>query len=296
MPTEDEKPAGDGNQSEELAEKPVEGKEPRKNAAKVPAEQAGEAVGEGDDREPVEGKDGSDEGVESADEGAGEPEKFKREPGSAKTKRQLIATRAELDETRRRLEEALTPPAKRKSKDPEPSEKDFPDDYLAFDRSHRAWSTRQAVKQVLSEENQEKADLKRKDAFRDAALAYDERLDEIKTKIPDFDEVVAKLKGTQVPMRLLDELVQSEKGPLLTYHLAKNPDKLQELSELSGAALAREIGRLEGSVRLPPSKGKTNAPNPPTHLRGNANVQVDPRKGPDDMDSYVAWRKKGGGM
>jgi hypothetical protein len=53
---------------------------------------------------------------------------------------------------------------------------------------------------------------------------------------------------------VIEEIMSSEKSALLAYHLAKNPDKLNALNQMSGRELAREMGRLEATVRMPEAK------------------------------------------
>ena len=60
----------------------------------------------------------------------------------------------------------------------------------------------------------------------------------------------------------------SEKSALLAYHLAKNPDKLAELNRMSDRERAREIGRLEATLKLPEGKKQTTAPPPPSTAEG----------------------------
>ena len=66
----------------------------------------------------------------------------------------------------------------------------------------------------------------------------------------------------------------SEKSALLAYHLANNPDKLAELNRMGDRERAREIGRLEASLKLPEGKKQTSAPPPPSTLRGGAAPHV----------------------
>ena len=60
--------------------------------------------------------------------------------------------------------------------------------------------------------------------------------------------------------------------PLLAYHLASNPDKLSELNSMSDRERAREIGRLEASLKVPTGKKQTTAPPPLTTLKGGATM------------------------
>jgi hypothetical protein len=100
--------------------------------------------------------------------------------------------------------------------------------------------------------------------------AHLERLKETRGTVTDFDRVMAKMNGVQVRDELIDEIKSSDKSALLAYHLASHPDKLAELNHMSDGARAREIGRLEASLKMPSGKKQTTAPPPPSTLRGGA--------------------------
>ena len=57
---------------------------------------------------------------------------------------------------------------------------------------------------------------------------------------------------------------------MLAYHLASHPDKLAELNHMSARERAREIGRLEATLKMPTGKKQTTAPPPPSTLKGGA--------------------------
>jgi hypothetical protein len=60
---------------------------------------------------------------------------------------------------------------------------------------------------------------------------------------------------------------------------------------MTGSKLAREIGRLEGMVRMPAANQKTNAPAPVAPLKGGASPAFDPKSA--SMDDYIAKRQSG---
>lgn len=239
----------------------------------------------------VEADDGDDTG------GDGPPKKV---PGSQRIKRRYQALAAEHERLQREVDDLRrrSPPAdqtKREASpdDKPPSEADYNGDYLAFERARTAWETVRAVRHELRSEmeRQQSADRERRasEVKRELAVAYSERLEEAREKIPDFDATMGKMAGVSVKDDVIEEIMLSDKGPLLAYYLAKNPDRLRELNTLSGKEIAREIGRLEGSVRLPSAKTKTQAPPPPTQIgAGGAAGTSDPSK--MSMDEYVKWR------
>ena len=92
--------------------------------------------------------------------------------------------------------------------------------------------------------------------------------------------------------------MESDRGPELAYHFAKNPDVLVNLNGMSPTQAAREIGKLEATlptVKAPvvPSKKLSTTPAP-----ANANVTqgraTQPSLASASMDEYMAQRKSQG--
>jgi hypothetical protein len=78
------------------------------------------------------------------------------------------------------------------------------------------------------------------------------------------------MKGVNVRDELIDEIMSSPNSAVIAYHLAQNPDKLNALNSMSGRELAREMGRLEATVKLPEAKKATTAPAPFSRPKGGA--------------------------
>ena len=220
-------------------------------------------------------------------------EKPKRIPGSRREKIKNELLQQQLRETERRLEEAerRSPKNGEATEAKPPQEADFNGDYFAFERAMTAFNVEQAVQKALGAAEQRRHQTEQSDVWRERAAAHQERVEDAKEVITDFDQVLASAKGVTVSPSVEQELLSSDKSALLAYYLAKNPDKLQALNGMTGRELAREIGRLEGSVRMPAAKKQTTAPSPLTTLRGGASPSFDPTKA--SMDEYVAKRKAG---
>jgi hypothetical protein len=224
-------------------------------------------------------------------------EKRKRPPGSERLKRRLALIETEFEQVARENEElrrrtAGDPQEGKPGVDRAPTEKDFPNDYLAFEAARTEWNVRQAVRQELGKTEVQKRDTQLREIRQERVEAYEENVTQVRERIPDFDKVLAEAKAVNISPALADEIMSSDKSALLQYHLAKNPDKARELNALSGRELAREIGRLEARVHLPTPKKATEAAPPPTEVRGRAASSVDPQTGPDDMNAYVEWARK----
>ncbi len=229
---------------------------------------------------------------ESEEDGE-EPEKRKKPSGAERAKRRLQLATAELDRMARELEElkqTKQPAANAKpGVDREPTEADFPNDYFAYERAKTVWDTRQAVREEMNRERSSKQDELRREIQNERLEVYEESKTLARERIPDFDKVV---NSAQLPItpELREEILASDKSALLQYHLAKNPDKVRELSQMNGRELAREIGRLEARIHLPSPKKATEATPPPSQPRGGAAQPVNLQTA--DMDTYVAQRRK----
>lgn len=124
---------------------------------------------------------------------------------------------------------------------------------------------------------------------------YQERVAASLEAIPDYAEVVGASDVPAAP-HVLESILDSDSGPQLAYHLAKNPDVAQRLNELTPVQAAREIGRLEAQLAQPktettPPKRTTSAPPPINPVRGS-NGQFS--KAPEQMSDaewYASQRK-----
>lgn len=228
-----------------------------------------------------------------------QPDEPKKKPsGIDRLKRRAALLQADADALARENEElrrrsvASDPREGTPGVDRAPTEADFPNDYLAYERAQNAWNTTQAIERALQRREAQSREGQLREARQERLEVYEENVAEVRERIPDFDKVIAEAKGIAVSPALADEIMQSEKSALIQYHLAKNPDKVRDLNGLSGRELAREIGRLESRVHLPTPKKATDAPPPPSQVKGAAAQAIDPVAGPDDMNAYAAWRKK----
>ena len=118
---------------------------------------------------------------------------------------------------------------------------------------------------------------------------YQERVSTALDAMPDYEEVVGASDVPAAP-HVLESILDSEQGPQLAYHLAKNPDVAERLNAMTPVQAAREIGRLEAQLEkpkadTPPPKRTTSAPPPINPVRGS-NGQF--TKSPDQM-SDAEW-------
>lgn len=168
------------------------------------------------------------------------------------------------------------------------------DDYGAYVEALAEFKADEKITKVLSE-REAKAAEKQQVTAREAS--WNERQTSARTAMPDYDAVVGA-SNTPIATHVADAILESEHGPVLAYHFAKNPDVLERLNTLSPRQADREIGRLEERLSSTPEAAatpvKTSAtPRPATPLasQGRSNT-VDPSK--MTQTEYEAFRKKQG--
>lgn len=133
------------------------------------------------------------------------------------------------------------------------------------------------------------------------ATTWEGRQAQTRAAIKDYDAVLAN-SDVPIAAHVGEALLESEHGPALAYHLAKNPSVADKLNAMSPMNAAREIGRIEATLGQPSES--TNAPAPPAARTTNApppaktipaaagNAPVDLSK--LSMDDYVKQRKSQG--
>ena len=241
--------------------------------------------------EQPEGEDEETEGEAEGEEA--QPEKPKKPSGSARWRARAQAAEEELAEYRRTLapRPAKTDAAGDDLK--EPKESDFPNDYLAYDRALRAYETRMAIREENSRVATEQEQVNAQRAHRARLNAYNARLEDVKDRIPDYDTTLRQANDVPIRDDVRDMILDDGKGPLIAYHLAKNPEKLEALNRMTPIEAAREIGKLSVRIRGPQAKTVTQAKPPLSVPRGTGAVTG--RKDPSamSMEEYTAWADSG---
>jgi hypothetical protein len=272
------------DETNEQANAPAEGEVQTNDEAQ--AEQAKGQEAEQDETAKQE-SDGDDE------QGGEDQDRPKRLSGAQRLKRrnefllnELAQRDRELEEFRRRSSST----AEAEQEKP-PKEEDYPNDWLAYQDARNAYNMRKLFREESQRRELAEQHSKRGELQREKQIAHLERVEEARGTITDFDEVMAEMRGVNVRDDVIDEIMSSDKSALIAYNLAKNPEKLRELNAMSGRELAREVGRLEGSVRMPAAKKQTNTPPPLSKVTGGAAQSFDPKAA--SMDDYIAKRQSG---
>jgi hypothetical protein len=194
--------------------------------------------------------------------------------GAQRAKIREQALRDEIAARDRELEALRKAPAEKAGADPkEPKEEDF-NDFLAFTVAKATFEAQRAAEAaVKSSREREASERAAEQATADKqqrALDHQERVTAAKAVITDFDTVMEGMKGVEVRDDLIDEIMSSKNSAVIAYHLAQNPSELEALNRMSPRELAREMGRLEATLKLPEAKKQTSAPPPLSKQKGGA--------------------------
>lgn len=186
-----------------------------------------------------------------------EAEEFARERDTAAERERRRADAAERELERIRGGKSDGPKAgEDEGSDPdEPKQADFKTvgDYA------RAMIKYEAKK--AGEAGRAQATQQRQQEHHDAIVGkFVERRDAFKAVTPDFDEVVEGAAIETGP-HIAQYLVESEMGPHLGYHLAKNPDEITRLRKLSPSRQMAELGKLEVKLEAAKAPAPANGAN-----------------------------------
>lgn len=166
------------------------------------------------------------------------------------------------------------------------------DDYGAYVEALTDWKADRAVERRMEQESTRKVGEVRAQTFQERQTAF------IQAN-PDYVEVMGN-SNAPIAKHVIEAAQESDLGPDLLYHFAKNPDVLGRLNQMDERSANREIGRLEATLSnkataapAPPAKKLTNTPAP----AGTQNTQgrsTAPALGDASMDEYKAQRKAQG--
>ena len=200
-----------------------------------------------------------DTGTESNADDAGdddhEPDPAKLPKGVQKRIDKLTRQRYEL-EARLRERDAIISENERKAQasqpDPDPSQFDTWEQYLD------AKVEFEAGKKIREIEQQRTIQQKNAERF----ASFNDRAAAIRQANPDYDAVLQSA-AVNVSQAVMETILESDDGPAVAYHLAKNPTELYRLNAMSERQQVLELGRISArlSAKVPERK-VTQAPPP----------------------------------
>lgn len=164
------------------------------------------------------------------------------------------------------------------------------EDYGEYVEALTDWKAEQAVAKRMEQDSTRKVAETRTQTFAERQVAA-------RQQMPDYDAVVGASEAP-ISAHVGDALMDSERGPELAYHFAKNPDVLMTLNGMTPTQAAREIGKLEATlptVKAPvaPSKKLSTTPAPASASVSQGRA-TQPVLATASMDEYMAQRKAQG--
>jgi hypothetical protein len=221
---------------------------------------------------------------------------FQRRLDRQRTARVAAETEVRLLREQNQRLEAQSRPAQETG---EPKREQF-EDYESYLRAVTRYDAAQVANQSLQSERQarQQAEQQGREVASTQKLAADWQAREtaFQAQQKDYAAVVSAYVEEGLPdlsgaARMA--IVESEVGPALLHHLAKNPDVAERITDLSPLRQVAELGKLETSLAIPAGKKGTNAPAPPSPLNGGRSISRE-LSGDMSQKEYEALRAKQG--
>jgi hypothetical protein len=165
-------------------------------------------------------------------------------------------------------------------------------DYAEYLRADAAWIARDTAKReaeaAIRLHTDQMSRTNAQQAEQAAQRAYAERAKEAAKNLPDFNTVMQDA-DVEIPTPILAAIRDMDDGPVIAYHMAKNPDLAQQFFGKSYPQQMLLLGQMSASLRTSNNK-VSNAPPPgkPGSPKGGASGS----EPPEDTEAYFAWAKK----
>ena len=198
---------------------------------------------------------------------------------------------------------------------PRPKEDDFKT-YGDFIEALTDWKTDRKLEAADEKKQQAQAERAEADKGKTITEAHNARVDEAKTRYPDWGAAFAGLNDNSFTEPMVVFIFESEHGPDVTYYLAKHRDELARIAGLSPIRQASELGKIEKQFEAEtkpddeddededetpvlaaakPEKRVTNvskAPPPAKPIGGTSGKGADDMPDPSNFIAYEAWSKR----
>lgn len=153
---------------------------------------------------------------------------------------------------------------------PKPKLADFDYDEDQFETAVEQWHERKRQveqQQAAKQAEEEKA----KQAWQQKMQSYEERRQNVASKVKDFEELEEAAKDKLTPTQQGILIHAAENPELIMYHLGKNPKKAQELSAITDPVLfAFAAAKLDSQMKIQTRKPATQPEKKPSGSAGLA--------------------------
>lgn len=163
--------------------------------------------------------------------------------------------------------------------------------YEEFIEARATWRAEKAAEakaQKILDENRQKSEQERtKGEHEKLTRAWNAQVEKARDELEDFDEVCAESEAVVTP-KMSEAILESDKGAMIAYYLAKNPGEADRISKLAPSKQVAAIVALEDKVTKP-AKQPSKAPEPIKPVGQKAEVEKDPAKMTDA--EFAKWRQ-----
>lgn len=175
------------------------------------------------------------------------------------------------------------------STDDAPQREQFADDF-SFVRADAAYVAKQQALKMMQEAQAQQAQqyqqMQRQQAERQATAAFIERQKAIEKQIPDFRETLEDA-DIAMPEQTLQMIRYLPDGPMVAYHIAKNPDLAAQFSAMPSQMHGYLLGQISSSLKSAPQVSKAPPPGKPVQTKPGSSNEP-----PSNPDEYAAWAAK----
>lgn len=210
--------------------------------------------------------------------------------------------RAEKAEQEVQALRAKYEPPKTDELGPEPLPAQFTD-IAEYSKALKDWT----AEKTRTDDAKARAQERQKQEQEVLAKAWKERQAAFEAETPDYQKTIAE-SSVKVSNEVRDAIFDSEVGPKILHHLAKNPDVAERIGKMNGGKALKEIGKLEAFFTTPAKEEKTEkqtiaeiskAPTPITPIKTSGTGATVTLTGSDEVPknlSYEDWKalRRGG--
>lgn len=211
-------------------------------------------------------QDESDKDSDDGDDDAADHSKPKHKNGIQKrfseltgarneAQRQAAEAKAEADALRGRIEalEKASKPAEKVDANAKPKADDFKDPF-EYAEALSEWKVGQKLAERDERDRKAKADAESAARTKD----WERRVKETTKEIDDYEEVMSEA-NFPLTHELAVAMLESDIGPRIQYYLAKNPDELAALKDMTIGKMLRSFGKLEAKLEREGEAKKADA-------------------------------------
>jgi len=197
----------------------------------------------------------------------------------AKVTKQKYQQEARIQELENKLRQATT------EKQPTLTRDDFGEDtegwteHLVDQKAQELFTKQQ--QQQMAQQQQYEAAVK-------ASQAWENKIAAVRENLPDYQEVVSSA-DVDLPPDLVQDIMDSDLGPQIAYHLAKNPEDAEKAVAMNERSRTRYLARLEVKLENQPAHSAT--PQTPKVSQAPAPVSTPKGQGSNSAKSLEDWVK-----